>query len=178
MSVQAAGISGTTTTTSPPSPEDIRKGFGAALRRNPPDGSGGGGGGGGGGEGGGPPARQPAAQPAPPGPVAIAGDVKNMGQLPFVFDGDQTKADDFIDEVKSYLLLNQDVSRFNSPIKKVAFTITLIKGPNTAGWTRDIRTFLEGLDPVADNVPAVWDQFLVEFANQFQDSQRRQRAKL
>ena len=61
---------------------------------------------------------------------------------------------------------------------KVTFTITLIKGPDTAGWTCDIQTFLEGLDPVADNVPAVWDQFLVEFANQFQDSQRRQCAKL
>ena len=31
---------------------------------------------------------------------------------------------------------------------------------------------------MVDNVPAVWDQFLVEFANQFQDSQRRQHAKL
>ena len=180
VSAQPAGTSGMTTTTSTPSPEDIRKGFSAALRRGPPGGGGGGGGGsgggGGGGGGGGPPTRQPAAQP--PAPIAIAGDVKNMGQLPFVFDGDRTKADDFIDEVKSYLLLNQDVSGFNSPIKKVAFTITLIKGPDTAGWTRDIRTFLEGLDPVVDNVPAVWDQFLVEFANQFQDSQRRQRAKL
>ena len=182
VSVQPAGTSGMTmTTTSPPSPEDIRKGFSAALRRGPPNGGGGGGGGsrgggGGGGGGGGPPAGQPAAQPV--APIAIAGDVKNMGQLPFVFDGNRTKADDFIDEVKSYLLLNQDVSRFNSPIKKVAFTITLIKGPDTVGWTRDIRTFLEGLDPVADNVPAVWDQFLVEFANQFQDSQRRQHAKL
>ena len=181
VSVQPAGTSGTTVTTSTPSPEDIRKGFNAALRQGPPGGGGGGGGSGGGGGGsggggGGPPARQPAAQP--PAPIAIAGDVKNMGQLPFIFDGDRTKADDFIDEVKSYLLLNQDVSGFNSPIKKVAFTITLIKGPDTAGWTRDIRTFLEGLDPVADNVPAIWDQFLVEFANQFQDLQRRQRAKL
>ena len=70
-----------------------------------------------------------------PGPVAIAGDIKNMGQLPFVFDGDRTRADDFIDKVKSYLLLNQDVSGFNLPIKKVAFTLTLIKRPNTVGWT-------------------------------------------
>ena len=143
VSVQPVGTSGTTTTTPMPSPEDIRKGFSAALRRGPPNGGGSGGGGGGGGRGGGgggggggPPAGQPAAQPL--APIATAGDVKNMGQLPFVFDGDQTKADNFIDEVKSYLLLNQDISGFNSPIKKVAFTITLIKGPDTAGWTRDI----------------------------------------
>jgi len=104
--------------------------------------------------------------------------VKNMGQLPFVFDGDQTKADDFIDEVKGYLLLNQDINGFNSPIKKVAFTLTLIKGTNTTGWTRDIQTWLEGLDPAVDNMPAVWDQFLVEFADQYQDSQQGQHACL
>ena len=97
-----------------------------------------------------------------------------MGQLPFVFDGDRTKADNFIDEVKGYLLLNQDINGFNSPIKKVAFTLTLIKGPDTTGWTRDICTWLEGLNPAIDNVPAVWDQFLVEFAQQYQDSQRGQ----
>jgi len=101
-----------------------------------------------------------------------------MGQLPFVFDRDQTKADDFIDEVKGYLLLNQDINGFNSPIKKVAFTLTLIKGIDTTGWTRDIRTWLEGLNPAVDNVPTVWDQFLVEFAQQYQDSQRGQHTRL
>ena len=97
-----------------------------------------------------------------------------MGQLPFVFDGDRTKADDFIDKVKGYLLLNQDVNRFNSPIKKVAFTLTLITGTDTTGWTRDIQTWLEGLNPAMDNVPVVWEQFLIEFANQYQDSQQGQ----
>ena len=91
VSVQAVGTSGTTTTTSPPSPEDIRDGFRATLCCGPPNSGGGGGGGGsrgGGGGGRGLPAGQPAAQLAAPGPVAIAGEVKNMGQLPFVFDGD------------------------------------------------------------------------------------------
>jgi len=101
-----------------------------------------------------------------------------MGQLPFVFDGNQTKADNFMDKVKGYLLLNQDINGFNSPIKKVAFMLTLIKGADTTGWTRDIQTWLEGLDPVTDNVPTVWDQFLVEFAQQYQDSQQGQCACL
>jgi hypothetical protein len=34
------------------------------------------------------------------------------------------------------------------------------------------------MDPVADNVPDVWDTFLVEFATQFQDSSREERARI
>jgi hypothetical protein len=56
-----------------------------------------------------------------------------MGGLPQVFNGDRARADDFIEEVKGYLRLNQDVARYNFPIKKVTFTLTLIKGPEVAG---------------------------------------------
>jgi hypothetical protein len=99
-----------------------------------------------------------------------------MGGLPQVFNGDRARADDFIEEVKGYLRLNQDVAGYNSPIKKVAFTLTLIKGPEVAGWTRDIGTWIDTLDPVADNIPDVWDTFLIEFATQFQDSSHEERA--
>jgi hypothetical protein len=57
----------------------------------------------------------------------VAADVKAMGGLPQIFNGDRARADDFIEEVKGYLRLNQDVAGYNSPIKKVAFTLTLIK---------------------------------------------------
>ena len=67
-------------------------------------------------------------------PVAIAGDVKTMGSLPQIFTGDRTRADDFIEEVRGYLHLNQDVAGFNSPMKKVSLTLTLIKGSGVAGW--------------------------------------------
>jgi hypothetical protein len=101
-----------------------------------------------------------------------------MGGLPQVFNGDRARADDFIEEVKGYLRLNQDVAGYNSPIKKVAFTLTLIKGPEVAGWTRDIGAWIDTMDPVADNLPEVWDTFLVEFATQFQDSSREERARI
>jgi hypothetical protein len=81
---------------------------------------------------GGPGALNPALIPQQP--VAIAGDVKTMGQLPQVFTGDHAQADNFIEEVKGYLHLNQDMAGFDSPIKKIAFMLMLIKGPNTAGW--------------------------------------------
>jgi len=59
----------------------------------------------------------------------------------------------------------------------MAFTLTLIKGPDIAGWTRNMGEVLDALDPLVDNIPAVWDQFLYEFSAQFQDSQREGRAR-
>jgi len=100
-----------------------------------------------------------------------------MGGLPQVFTGDRLVADDFIEEVKGYLQLNQDVAGYNSPIKKVALTLTLMKGPQIAGWTRDMGTWLDTLNPILDNIPDVWDQFPYEFSQQFQDSQKENRAR-
>ena len=92
----------------------------------PPGGGSGPPGGGGVPSGGQPPAAQ---QPVPPAP-----DIKAMGSLPQIFYGDQSKADDFIEEVKGYFRLNADVPEYNSPYKKVAFTLTLVKGEETAQW--------------------------------------------
>jgi hypothetical protein len=100
-----------------------------------------------------------------------------MGKLPDEFDGDRTKADDFIAEVQQYLRLNQDVAGYNSPIKKVAFTLTCMKGPIVAAWIRDVGNMLDQLDPTVDNIPAVWDQFLEQFEEQYQDSQKQDRAR-
>ena len=66
---------------------------------------------------------------------------------------------------------------FNLPIKKVAFTLTLLKGDKVAMWAQDMGNWIDGLNPAQDNIPAVWDQFLVEFATQFQDSTREYRAR-
>jgi hypothetical protein len=71
----------------------------------------------------------------PQQPIMLTGDVKTMGQLPQVFMGDRSQADNFIEEAKGYLHLNQDVAGFDSPMKKIAFTLMLIKGPDTTGWT-------------------------------------------
>jgi hypothetical protein len=103
--------------------------------------------------------------------VVPAGDVKTMGQLPQIFTGDHSKVDNFIEEVKGYLCLNQDVAGFDLPMKKIVFTLTLIKGEDTMGWTRDMGDFLDGLT-TADNIPDLWTQFLAEFGQQFQDTQK------
>jgi Retrotransposon gag protein len=36
---------------------------------------------------------------------------------------------------------------------------------------------LDRLDPDADNMPALWQQFLYEFEDQFQDTQKEERAQ-
>ncbi len=100
-----------------------------------------------------------------------------MGELPNVFNGDRTKAESFIDQLNHYFLLNLNIPGFNSPIKKVALAITLIKGPDVTGWTRALGELLRALDPVHDNVPALWEHFKREFQKKFQDSSKQQRAR-
>ena len=78
-----------------------------------------------------------------------------MEKLPEIFNGDRTKAEDFIKEVKGYLCLNQDVAVFNSPIKKVHFTLTYMKGPKVANWVKTMGETMEALDPAVDNIPVV-----------------------
>jgi hypothetical protein len=124
------------------------------------------------------PGGQAGPQQAVPQQLIIpAGDVKTMGQLPQVFTRNHAQANNFIKEVKWYLQLNQDMARFDSPIKKIMFTLTLIKGPDTAGWTCDMGDFLDGLQ-LADNIPDLWMQFLEEFGQQFQDMQKEDHARV
>jgi Retrotransposon gag protein len=66
---------------------------------------------------------------------------------------------------------------FDSPMKKIVFTLTLIKGPDIAGWICDIGDMLDHLDPDTDNVPALWQQFLYEFEVQFQNMQKEEQAQ-
>ena len=103
--------------------------------------------------------------------------MKTMGALPQLFYGDRTKADNFIDEVKAYLHLNVDIAGYDSPFKKVAFTLTLIKGESAAQWVKDMGNWLNALVIPRDNIPGLWDQFLTEFREQFQDTQAAQRAR-
>jgi hypothetical protein len=82
-----------------------------------------------------------------------------MGKPPQDFFGDWEKADDFIEEVRGYLCLNVNVSGFNSPKKKAAFTLTCMKGSEVARWVRDIECVIDQLGP-NDNTPIFWEQFL------------------
>ena len=85
----------------------------------PPGGGRGGapGGGGGGAPGGGNP-NQP-----------TQGDGKPMGMLPTIFEGDHLKAESFLREFSTYLLVNYDIPALTSFIKRITIALTCIKGP-------------------------------------------------
>jgi hypothetical protein len=87
-------------------------------------------------------------------PVPDAQDIKMMGILPEKFTGDCMQAQNFLDTVKGYICLNQDVARFNSPKKKAAFVLTLLEGPEVAGWKQDIGEWIDDL-AIHENVPTV-----------------------
>ena len=168
-------------------PNNVINQLNVALRRMPMQSGGGGsrgggGGGGGPGRGGGGGGLNPPGAPAPASqgqaPIIPAGDVKAMGQLPQIFSGERDKVDDFIEEVKAYFQVNEDVAGYNSPIKKVAFTLTLIKGDQVAGWVRDMGTWVDGLNHIHNNFPIVWTQFLNEFEAQFQDLNKQQHGRM
>ena len=152
----------------------MQQAFQQKKKPGPPSGGGGSGPPGGGGGSGPPGGGQPLAAQQPVPPVL---DVKAMGSLPQIFYGDRSKANNFIEEVKGYFHLNADVAGYNSPYKKVAFTLTLVKGEEMAQWVWNMGNWLDMLNPIADNVEDLWLQFLEAYTYQFQDSQAAQRAR-
>ena len=136
--------------------------------RGGPSGGGGGGlpGGGGGGAPGGGNANQPA-----------QGDGKPMGMLPTIFEGDCSKAESFLREFSTYLLVNYDVPALTSFIKRTAITLTCIKGPEVNRWTQQQLEWLMTLQPADDN-NATYQQFIADFCACFMDSQKAQRARI
>ena len=49
-------------------------------------------------------------------PIPLAQDIKPMGSLPRIFNRDRSRADAFLTEYLRYLMLNQGVPGFESPI--------------------------------------------------------------
>ena len=149
---------------------------GAGLSGGAPPGGGRGGlsGGGGGGPprrgGGGAPGGGNANQPA-------QGDGKPMGALPTIFEGDCLKAESFLREFSTYLLVNYDVPALASFIKRIAIALTCIKGPEVNQWTQQQLKWLMTLQP-ADNNNATYQQFIANFCAHFMDSQKAQRARI
>ena len=136
-------------------------------------GGGGGGGGAGGGAGGGGGGAAAGGQANPP----AAPNLQLCGNLPEIFAEDREKADCFLSQLKRYYLANIRVPKFNSWIRKVVIACTYIQGPLIDKWVDRAVDWLSRLDPVIDDIEDVWSQFLDAFAEQFQDSQKGERAR-
>jgi len=86
-----------------------------------------------------------------------------MRSLPVIFTRNRSKAEDFLHGIQAYIRLNREVPGSTSPMKKIALTLTLMQGEKVARWAHDMGQALDELDPLTDNIPALWDQFLIEF---------------
>jgi len=163
-------------------PQHIRDTFDIALGRAPGGPSGPGGPGGPGGLGGpddpyGGPHNLGAIPPAHLIPIQPAGDLKPAGIPPLLFDGDRTCTDAFIRELRIYMMANQGVPGFKSPIRCIAIVLTFIKGPQVDSWVEGILEGLEQLHPIDNNVEYTYLNFLSQFESQFVDSTKQEVAQ-
>ena len=62
-------------------------------------------------------------------PIPVAADLKVMGNLPRMFEGDRDKSRAFMNDFLLYVVTNQGVPGFKSPLRRIALALTLIKGP-------------------------------------------------
>ena len=88
-----------------------------------------------------------------------------------IFEEDHSKAESFIWEFSTYILVNHDVPALASFTWRIAITLTYIKGPKVNWWTKQQLNWLIGLQP-ADNNLATYQQFIQNFHNHFMDSQK------
>ena len=116
---------------------------------DPPTRGGGGGGGGSpagggrgppaaGGGGGNPPAGGQPANPAPQVQQNPA-DGKILGVTPLPFTGERDRAEEFINAVEDHFLLNHQFTPYHSFRTKIAYTLSLLQGPDIASWRRSKR---------------------------------------
>ena len=85
--------------------------------------------------------------------------VKAMGKDPPLSQGEQKKADMFMNEVDKYLTLNYNMAGFNSPKKKVTLVLTFMQRPEVEEWTRGILQWIQQIDNQS-NTDNVWRVFL------------------
>ena len=104
-------------------------------------------------------------------------EIKPMGQLPLIFDGDRTKSEAFLDTLKAYFCLNHQVPTFNSYLTRIALALMLIQGPLVQEWTRTLRDWLDDRDPLQEDEKSTWDQFTHQFMVSFMVTQKDQRAQ-
>jgi hypothetical protein len=77
-----------------------------------------------------------------------------MGVLPPIFEGDRSKAKEFMEDLRSYLCLNMRVPLLNTYQGKVNFSLTLIKGKQVREFVREqgdiVDASIEALDTWLD----------------------------
>ena len=96
---------------------------------------------------------------------------------PQPFDRERTKAEAFLRELRLYMMANQGVPGFESPIRCIAIALTFIKGPKVNGWVEAMLQAIEQLHPIQDNIEYTYTDFLHRFQTQFTDSTKQETAQ-
>jgi Retrotransposon gag protein len=113
-------------------------------------------------------------QTLPPTPTPTG----TSGNAPAIFDGDQTKSEEFMGEFKQYWLLNPTHPNLSVPTQRVVWCLTFMRGPKVADWVQQKTNELEaalsgGTNP---NHEKVWTDFKKAFESAFADTGRSQSA--
>ena len=87
-------------------------------------------------------------------------------ELPPVFKGDAAQANDFVRQNEEYHGAMK--GQMDSPIRKVALALSLVKGPEPKEWARTIGNWLDTLDRDTDDLPIIWDAFKQEFIRRYE----------
>ena len=83
-----------------------------------------------------------------------------------------------MNKLQHYFCINATVPGLQSWIRRVAIALTFIKGPTVDEWALNQGDWVDRLDPLIEDVPDIWTNFLLEFRKQFQDTQAEERAHL
>jgi hypothetical protein len=88
---------------------------------------------------------------------------------PTIFDGDLSKAQEFMGDFCHYCMLNPHHLNLIMPFQSVIMCLMLMKGPKVDDWVAKEMNFMEerqanGTDP---NNPAAWNSFKAVFDDMF-----------
>ncbi len=81
--------------------------------------------------------------------VKLDGHLK--GRVPDTFDGDQTKAQNFLNQFDLFWLMNDDATTMTNPFKRCIYFLGLIHGPRVEDWVVDQVSVLKEITTQDNN---------------------------
>jgi hypothetical protein len=140
---------------------------------------------------GGPPSRPPGGPPEGPpgGPGSIFGHVgpggggggrsKLGGNPPAIFNGDRSKANNFMTEFNLYRITNHDTDHMTNPMKHTALFLGFIQGPIVQAWIQcQTQWIVDQLTTGRANTDeGYWTHIANEFQSAFQDTGAKEHAQ-
>jgi hypothetical protein len=98
-----------------------------------------------------------------------------LGEPPTTFEGDRSKADQFITQFGLFRIINDRNTVITNPKRRVALALTYIRGPKVDAW---VSQQYDALSTEANHAPArtphadtdeesLWEDFIAEFKRAF-----------